>query len=359
VGAESENLTFYAGENSTALPDPNNPPPGWIFENAQGYIFGFNGSTERFCLGNPYMISAANFNGDPNTLYFWEGNPLPGGPNYVITEPGTYQVRVQYFEGCYVDDFLVVEGDQAPIATLDEGPFCEGDEIHVYVSPDHGDYVYNWWNGETTPVIIADTTYTGGIYVAVIDPTNNCKATPNQTILVKPLPRPQEYLGDEVWMKYGQTTTMDAGPGDTWEWTSNPEVPIDNPDAQVITVPGYGDPNPVEYTVTVMNDGCYGEGFKVIGMFPPSKLGVPTAFSPNGDGDNDQLKLLGSGFAEVDFRIYDRYGKLVFETVDPDVGWDGTVNGVKQEVEVYTYYIRVLYQDKDVVEETGNITLLR
>jgi len=68
---------------------------------------------------------------------------------------------------------------------------------------------------------------------------------------------------------------------------------------------------------------------------------------------------LGSGFAEIDFRIYNRYGKLVFETTDPDIGWDGTVNGEKQEVEVYTYYIRVLYQDKGVVEENGNITLLR
>lgn len=359
VGAKSQNLEFYAGENSSALPDPNNPPPGWIFENAQGYIYGFNGRTERFCLGDPYQINAGDFNGDPSTLYFWEGSPTPGSSTYTITEPGTYQVRVQYFEGCYVDDFVVVEGDQAPIAALPDGPFCEGDEIIVSVSPDHGGYNYQWWNGETTSSIIADTSFTGGIYVAVIDPTNNCKATPNQTILVKPVPRPENYLGDEVWIKFGESITLDAGPGETYEWTASPEVPIDNPTARQITVPGYADPNPVEYIVMVENNDCYGEALKIVGMYPPSKLGVPTAFSPNNDGVNDELIINGSGFAELDFRIYNRYGELVFETTDATVGWDGTVNGEKQEVEVYTYYVRVVYQDKGVVEETGNITLLR
>jgi gliding motility-associated-like protein len=259
-----------------------------------------------------------------------------------------------------VDDYIVVEGDQPPIATLPEGPFCEGDEIFVNVSPEHGGYNYQWWNGETTSTIVADTSYTGGIAVSVIDPTNNCKATPNQTILVKPVPRPDNYTGaDSVAIKFGESITIDAGPGQSYTWTAEPNVPIGNPNARSITAPGYSDPNPVEYTVVVENNGCFGEAYKVVYMYPPSKLGVPTAFSPNGDGMNDELKVFGSGFAEIDFKVFNRYGELVFETTDPNMGWDGTVNGVKQEMEVYTYYIRVRYQDKGVVEESGNVTLLR
>jgi gliding motility-associated-like protein len=357
VGAQSENLTFYAGANSSPLPDPNNPPPGWIFDNALGYIPGFNGRTERFCLGDPFVINASDFNGDPSTQYFWEGSQYPGGTSYVVTEPGQYHIRVLYFDGCYVDDYINLEADLPPNAFIAEGPFCEGDPIEVFVQPESGNYSYTWFNGETTSAIVSDLSYTGGIYVTVTDNANNCKATPNQTILVKPTPNPQAVLGGDVTLKYGESITLDAGEGDFYEWTSVPLVDIENPNDRQITVPGLIDP--VEYHVYVELDGCPAEGFKLVSMYPPSRLGVPTAFSPNGDGVNDELRVYGSGFYDMLFRVYNRYGQLVFETRDSSVGWDGTVNGVKQEMEVYTYYIRVVFQDQDVIEETGNITLLR
>ena len=130
-----------------------------------------------------------------------------------------------------------------------------------------------------------------------------------------------------------------------------------NPDQRMITVQGYGEP--VEYEVYVELDGCSAEGFKTVSMFPPSKLGIPTAFSPNGDGPNDVLYIYGSGFREVDFRIYNRYGEQVFHTSDPLIGWDGTFNGAKQGVDVYTWTIRVVFEDGDVVEKAGNVSLLR
>jgi len=361
LAAESENIDFYAGANSTPLPNPDDPPPGWIFENAQGYIYGFNGKTDRFCLGTEYVIDASNFNGDNNTLYFWEGSPYPGNETYIVTEPGTYHVKIQYFEGCTVDDYIVVEGSYPPLASIDPGPFCEGDIIHVNVSPDNNAYKYSWFNGETSSQIIAELSYTGGIFVQVIDTTNNCETNPNQTIVVKPAPKPEQALGDDITLIYGESITLDAGIGDTYTWTSNPEVPIENPNSRTITIHGYTNPNPVEYQVNVDLDGCPAEGYKLVGMFPPSKWGVPTAFSPNGDGTNDILYVEGSGFSSLVFRIYDRYGKLVFETTNPDrsEGWDGTVDGAKQEMEAYTYYVKIVFEDAGVVEDKGNITLLR
>ena len=361
LAAESENIDFYAGANSTPLPNPDDPPPGWIFENAQGYIYGFNGKTDRFCLGTEYVIDASNFNGDNNTLYFWEGSPYPGDETYTVTEPGTYHVKIQYFEGCTVDDYIVVEGSYPPLASIDPGPFCEGDIIHVNVSPDNNAYKYSWFNGETSSQIIADLSYNGGIFVQVIDTTNNCETNPNQTIVVKPAPHPEQALGDDITLIYGESITLDAGIGDTYTWTSNPEVPIENPNSRTITIHGYTNPNPVEYQVNVELDGCPAEGFKVIGMYPPSKWGVPTAFSPNGDDDNDILYVYGSGFSDLIFRIYDRYGKMVFETTNPDrsEGWDGKVNGAPQEMEVFTYYLKIVFEDAGVVEDKGNITLLR
>ncbi|HPE55058.1 MAG TPA: hypothetical protein PK904_01570, partial [Bacteroidales bacterium] len=132
VGTKSVDLDWYTGINST-IPDPNNPPPDWIYDNAQGYIAGFQGRTERFCMGDDYVLDGTVFNGDAATMYFWEGSQYPGDPEYTINQPGTYHVRVQYNDECYVDDYIVLEADLPPIASVDEGPYCEGDMIDIEI----------------------------------------------------------------------------------------------------------------------------------------------------------------------------------------------------------------------------------
>lgn len=361
VEAVSENnvVEFYAGINSSPLPPGSDAPPGWIFDNAQGYVPGFGDGTERFCIGDEFEIDATNFNGDPFTQYFWEGSQYPGEITYTVNTPGTYQVLVEFSNHCKVPGTIILEADSPPIANIAEGPFCEGDEISVAVSPQDGNYTYKWFNNDTTPSIIADMTYTGGIRVLVTDMDNNCKNEPNQTILVKPIPYPQVYLGEDETIDFGETITLDAGPGSSYHWIADPEiVTIENPNEQIITVTGFPD-QPIMYIAYVELDGCSNEGTKLITMFPQTKLGVPTAFSPNNDNANDVLYVLGSGFQDMVFQIYNRYGEMVFETTDMNIGWDGTYNGIDQEIEVYTYYVKVRYVDGGVAEEKGNITLLR
>ena len=58
-------------------------------------------------------------------------------------------------------------------------------------------------------------------------------------------------------------------------------------------------------------------------------------------------------------RIYNRWGQLLFETTDPNVGWDGTYKGVPQEQEVYIYYLDALLETGEAVTDKGNITLIR
>ncbi len=361
--AGEDSIFFYAGTNSSPVPDPNNEPPGWIFDNSQGYVYGFGGRTERFCQGGEYNINAGDFNGDPYTLYYWEGSPMPGDINYTVTKPGTYHIAVQYFDGCIVEDYIVIEEDYPPLATVDPGPYCEGDPIVVEVIPGNSVYKYAWSTGETNDTIFADLDYNGEIYVEVTDTTNNCKANIEQVVEIRPMPVPEVSLGPDAEIKFQEYITLDAGEGTTYAWSNEQNVPIPDPAARSLTVTGYGDVdlNPVDYMVIVDLNGCIDTGYKQVYMFPPSRLGVPTAFSPNGDTHNDVLEIKGSGFEKVVFRIYNRYGKLVFETTNPDMSetWDGTVNGQPQEMEVYTYYISVLYQDGGTAEEKGNITLIR
>ncbi|MBV8254859.1 MAG: gliding motility-associated C-terminal domain-containing protein [Chitinophaga sp.] len=86
---------------------------------------------------------------------------------------------------------------------------------------------------------------------------------------------------------------------------------------------------------------------------------VPNLFSPNGDGINDIEYVYGTAIAQLEFRIYNQWGQLVFESRDQRQGWDGTMNGVKQPVGVYVYILKATMQDGTVVTKKGNVTLMR
>ena len=88
-------------------------------------------------------------------------------------------------------------------------------------------------------------------------------------------------------------------------------------------------------------------------------IGLPTAFSPNGDGENDILYVRGAAIRTLDLKIFNRWGQLVFETTSKEKGWDGTFNGQPQPIEAYAYVLNATFIDGTTKLMKGNITLLR
>jgi gliding motility-associated-like protein len=86
---------------------------------------------------------------------------------------------------------------------------------------------------------------------------------------------------------------------------------------------------------------------------------IPTAFSPNGDGNNDILYVMGAGIELMDLRIYNRWGEQIFHSADQSKGWDGTYKGKPQEMEAYAYTLNITFIDGTTLQKRGNITLIR
>jgi gliding motility-associated-like protein len=86
---------------------------------------------------------------------------------------------------------------------------------------------------------------------------------------------------------------------------------------------------------------------------------VPNAFTPNGDGKNDKVFVRGFGIEQMNFRIYNRWGQLVFESGSPYFGWDGKFKGELQPMDSYAYTLLVLFSDGTQASKKGDITLLR
>jgi gliding motility-associated-like protein len=78
-----------------------------------------------------------------------------------------------------------------------------------------------------------------------------------------------------------------------------------------------------------------------------SFLEVPNTFTPNGDGSNDEFRVVYKSIKEFHCWVYNRWGKLVYKWDDPAKGWDGTINGRPAAVGAYYYVIRALGTDAE------------
>jgi len=88
-------------------------------------------------------------------------------------------------------------------------------------------------------------------------------------------------------------------------------------------------------------------------------IGVPQAFSPNGDGHNDLLVVKGLGIDKMVFKIYNRYGELVFESHEQTFGWDGTYKGKDENPGVFTWVLEYHLLNGSAKVVSGNTTLIR
>lgn len=151
---------------------------------------------------------------------------------------------------------------------------------------------------------------------------------------------------------FGNTVTLIASGANSYLW----------PDGSVGS----------EMTVTPMQDMIYcvvgnnGSCFDTICHqlyvvdCDPTKLYIPTAFSPNGDGINDNLCLYGAQcLKSFRFIIRDRWGEKVFESSDIEYCWDGKYKGKEMDSDVFFYYLDATIDKKNTISRKGNITLVK
>ena len=119
------------------------------------------------------------------------------------------------------------------------------------------------------------------------------------------------------------------------------------------------------YYVTVSkNDTCLAVDSVIVMVdtiaFPcTAENFVPSAFSPNGDYENEILYVYGKCISEMTFSVYDRWGNKVFETNDLTAGWDGTYKGRAMDAAVFDFHFSASLRNGEMIEKRGNISLVR
>ena len=103
--------------------------------------------------------------------------------------------------------------------------------------------------------------------------------------------------------------------------------------------------------------GCTDTAEHVVASIITPLVDVPNALAPT--GVNRQITVKGFGISKMDWRIYNRWGTMVFNGTSQKTGWNGTYKGVLQPLEVYTYVLNVEFSDGTKYQKTGDITLIR
>jgi gliding motility-associated-like protein len=120
-------------------------------------------------------------------------------------------------------------------------------------------------------------------------------------------------------------------------------------------------PNDYRYIVTgTTPEGCEGYDDILIKVYKGPEIYVPSGFTPNNDGLNDLLKAIPVGIKEFRyFRIFNRWGQMIFSTRNPSTGWDGKINGAEQPTGTFIWMAEAVDYKGNLVSRKGVVTIVR
>jgi len=289
--------------------------------------------------------------------YTWNGPGIVSGngtASITVNSPGTYYVTVtNTLNGCSSTNTIDVLSDMSfTISITGQSMLCSGQTATLTAN---GASSYTWSTGDTTPSISitpsVSTSYSvSGIYGSCTGTTAvNITVNNNPTITVSPTSYTIQITG---------TVPLLATGADTYTW-----IPADNLSNPNIPNPVASPMNTTNYCVWGYNTaGCADSAcVKIVVDTNCGELFVPNIFSPNSDGNNDELCVYGTLciVKEYLFAIYDRWGEKVFETTDKNTCWDGTYKGKNLNNATFVYYLKGIKYDNTTIEKRGNITIIK
>ena len=315
------------------------------------------------CFGDNLTLT-----GGGADTYVWDmgvidGLPFTPGPIGTIT----YNVTGTDINGCENTTSITVDViDCEPVFagfTFDNN-ICAGDCI-TFTDTSVGTTITTWeWDfggavdpgtsSEPSPTLCFDNVGEYNISLTITSLYGQV-STATHTLTVNEIPVVNTELDTIITLGGKADLIATSTHEGTYTWT--PEDGIDCPDFGITTA------SPLDSTMYnvffIDENGCTDQGSVMVLVNFIKGVGVPSAFSPNGDGVNDVLYVKGLGIEAIHFVIYNRYGEVVFESSDQNIGWDGTFKNKPENPGVFTWVLHYDFYTGDKGMQKGNTTLMR
>ncbi|HZG00666.1 MAG TPA: PKD domain-containing protein [Chitinophagales bacterium] len=334
----------------------------------------FTASDEDICKNESVTFTDASENATSWNWTFDGGSPASStdqNPAAVFyNTPGLYTATLTVSDGTGQDSTYSVSinvsgcGIPTPAFTVSDNTVCTGGCVQFYdVSLDYPTgWLWSFPGAEPASSSQQNPPYvcynTPGTYPVQLTAFNllGADTTVVQGFITVYAPFVPTTNVDSAEIVMGQTVTLTAGGGVTYQW-----YPMDSAYADSLPTAMAAPLQTTTYTVIATNaNDCTGSAQVVVNVRPPDMVFVPNLFTPNGDRVNDILKMQYTGAVErAEFAVFDRWGNRVFYSTDENVGWDGTYNGSPVNTGVYLFFYRVRFETGYVAKGKGDVTLLR
>lgn len=264
---------------------------------------------------------------------------------------------------CQDKDSIRIRVTPYPQATINAvDTLCFGDSVKLQATIVGASFV---WSPVTTlrnistlsPVAKPDSTTK---YILTVYDTIGCPKPFRDTITVPVLPPVDAYAGEDTTIVVGQSLQLFGSGGSFYQWV--PATGLNNSNIFNPIALFNAGPDSIRYRLKVTTTaGCVGYDEIVVRLFKTQPdIFIPTGFTPNNDGLNDVLKAIPVGIQKFEFfKIFNRWGQMLFTTSDPQKGWDGLLNGTQQPSGTYVFMAQGIdYLGKPVFKK-GTVVLIR
>lgn len=320
------------------------------------------------CANTPVDLTvAAITNGSSTGLTFtyWQNaNATISYNNATSAAGGTYYIKGADANGCFDIKPVVVTNYPLPgVTTGNDFAICNNDSavLNAVVSNATIPLSYLWQpaveGGIRDPGSLSTVVKPAATQQYILTVTDSCNLSVADTIIVVVQPPVKAFAGNDTIAVTGlpHQLTGTGGVDYTWEPASLLNDPhIANPLATI-----YADS--ILFRVTVKDsEGCTGHATIKVRTYNGITYYVPNAFSPNGDGRNDVFRAIPVGIVATEyFRVFNRFGQLIFETSQLMKGWDGNYNGKPQLPGNYVWVLKGKGRNGRPIEMKGNVVLIR
>jgi gliding motility-associated-like protein len=260
---------------------------------------------------------------------------------------------------CVAQDSIIVFTAPYPQAHVSpDTSVCYGESIQLEAS---GGVSYRWspatgLSDSTSARPVARPSKTTTYRVAVTG-NNGCPKPTFRQVTLTAIPKVIAFAGYDTSIIAGQPLQLQASGAQYYHWS--PPTGLNNPSIS----------NPVailhedrQYVVKVSTrEGCWAEDDIKVKVFRTGpEIFVPNAFTPNNDGKNDVIRPTPVGIRQFDFfRVYNRWGQLIFSTQIPTYGWNGLLGGQPAAAGTYVWEARGIDYTGRTLVKRGNFILIR
>jgi len=196
-------------------------------------------------------------------------------------------------------------------------------------------------------------------YILSCFDTLGCPKPGIDTVLVTMLPKVNAFAGNDTAVIVGQPLQLLATGGDFYLWS--PSIGLNSVNIPDPVAFFNSEIDNIRYRVYVSEGKCIDSAYINVKIFKTNpQIFVPTGFTPNGDGLNDQVRPIAVGIKNIEyFRIFNRWGQLVFATTINGYGWDGRINGKPQGTNSYVWLVKAIDYLNRPYFQKGTVTLIR